>query len=205
MITEFLIAVAISTAAPVQEPVLQSNQETVQAIMDYSVNPVLMTLDTIYNKINTRYNTDEEALRWALQIYKHSKKQGIDPVLFASLIKAESYGNPNAVSVAGALGLTQVIPGLWVGIYPECGPTYLNSPDGIGFKNPVTNICYGTSILNHYYWKSVIWVVASMIPGSIMVIPAFDVQYALNLYSGFSTQYAKKTSPYSHRIMEGTF
>ncbi|MGE0601038.1 MAG: transglycosylase SLT domain-containing protein [Dehalococcoidia bacterium] len=39
-----------------------------------------------------------------------SQKANIDPLFFASLVRQESLWDPNAGSVAGALGLTQVIP-----------------------------------------------------------------------------------------------
>ena len=45
----------------------------------------------------------------------------IDPLFFAALIRAESLWDPNAGSVAGALGLTQVIPSTGEGIARALG------------------------------------------------------------------------------------
>ncbi len=41
-----------------------------------------------------------------------AKARGIDPALIAGLIRQESNWNPRAVSVAGARGLTQIMPGV---------------------------------------------------------------------------------------------
>ena len=46
-------------------------------------------------------------------------RQGIDPVLFARQITAESDFNPNAVSKAGAVGIAQIMPAL----HPAVDPT----------------------------------------------------------------------------------
>jgi len=46
-------------------------------------------------------------------------RQGIDPVLFARQITAESDFNPNAVSKAGAVGIAQIMPAL----HPTVDPT----------------------------------------------------------------------------------
>ncbi len=205
MITEFFIAVALSTATVVDTPVIQNQTEFVQEILDQSSNPFLVSFNKIYNTINTRYNTEKEALRWSFQIYTHSTKRNIDPVMFAHLVRNESYGNPNAVSVANATGLTQIIPSYWAERFPECGPTNINDQNHTGLKNPVTNICYGTSVLNYYLWQTVVWKIFPLVLGIVRVVPVFDMQHALNMYSGFSGQYANQTSPYSFRIMEGTF
>lgn len=207
MITEFFIAVALATATVVDTPVVQNQTEFVQEILDKSSNPFLVALDKIYDKINTRYNTEEEARAWALQIYIHSTARNINSVMFAALVRNESYGNPDAISVAGAIGLTQIIPSYWAERFPKCGETDINDRNHTGLRNPVTNICYGTEVLRYYYWKTIVWAVLPLVPvpGSVLLIPVFDVQHALNMYSGFSGQYSNQTSPYSSRIMEGTF
>ena len=48
--------------------------------------------------------------RWAPQIRRHAVACGLDPVLVAALITAESCGDHRAVSPQGARGLMQVMP-----------------------------------------------------------------------------------------------
>ncbi|MCY3506250.1 MAG: transglycosylase SLT domain-containing protein [Chloroflexi bacterium] len=74
----------------------------------------------IARRIQLILNLDNEALpdpfvrlRYPLQhaalLEEHGKANGLDPLLLAALIYQESRWNPTAVSVANAVGLTQVI------------------------------------------------------------------------------------------------
>lgn len=47
---------------------------------------------------------------FAVTLDAESRKAGVDPLFLASLVRQESFWDPSAGSVAGALGLTQVIP-----------------------------------------------------------------------------------------------
>ncbi len=199
MITELLVAVAISTATNV-EPLREQDSAAIQKILTPPINSFLAQFESVVKLIKTRYNTQEEALSWVLYIYKYTKKSRIHPKLFAALVRTESYGNPNAISVAGAAGLTQVIPTFWSNVYPECGLTTVVVRREQGFMNPETSICYGASILNFYIVKSITWYIIELIPGLKFVFPVVDMNYALNMYSGFAGQYANRNSPYSSRI-----
>ena len=58
----------------------------------------------------------EGAQRWSFAIESAAHKAGIDPRLLAAVTWAESRFNPDAVSSAGAIGLTQLMPGTAEGL-----------------------------------------------------------------------------------------
>jgi hypothetical protein len=68
-------------------------------------------------------------------------KYGLDTRLVSGLLLVENpWLDPGAVSHAGAVGLFQVMPTVWDGVYPDCGD--LSTVAG--------NMCYGLRILRHY-------------------------------------------------------
>lgn len=68
-----------------------------------------------------------------------SKATDIDPIVFLSLIKQESAFNANAISVAGARGLMQLMPGTARLIKRKISPQQLS--------NPLINIQIGTTLV----------------------------------------------------------
>ena len=72
-----------------------------------------------------------------------SHTNGVPPGLIRAVVMAESAGNPSAISVAGAQGLMQLMPGTAAG----CG---VSNP-----FDPTQNVQCGTgylrSLLNHYH------------------------------------------------------
>lgn len=56
-------------------------------------------------------------------------KAGVDPLFLASLVRQESFWDPSAGSVAGALGLTQVIPETGAAIAAQLGVTDFEPAD----------------------------------------------------------------------------
>ena len=63
--------------------------------------------------LDTQYSDYTKPKDLAHHIWRASKSNNIDPLLLTSLVEAESGFNPNAVSRAGAVGITQVVPRHW--------------------------------------------------------------------------------------------
>ena len=77
--------------------------------------------------------------RWSNIIELYASQRGIDPNFVAAIITEESKGNPNTVSLAGAVGLMQVMP-------YEAGFTW--RPKAQVLKRPSENLSWGTSTLS---------------------------------------------------------
>jgi len=58
---------------------------------------------------------------YAATLANEARKAGLDPLWMASVVRQESFWDPDAGSVAGALGLTQVIPPTGAAIAAELG------------------------------------------------------------------------------------
>lgn len=71
---------------------------------------------------------------WAGAIEEVAGRYGLDPRLLAALVWAESGFDPSAVSPAGAIGLTQLMPGTAVGL-------------GVDPRDPLQNLEGGTRYL----------------------------------------------------------
>ena len=97
--------------------------------------PKLKKSAQLLKKYNPNLN-DEIALGYALKIYECSDDE-VSLNILTALIVVESSANHRAVSRKGALGLTQVMPGIW-----KCDREIL--------VNPYKNIEIGSSILRYY-------------------------------------------------------
>ncbi|MCU0494971.1 MAG: transglycosylase SLT domain-containing protein [Chloroflexaceae bacterium] len=78
-------------------------------------------------------------------VLEESRKAGVDPLLFYSLLRQESLFNPNATSSAGARGLAQVMPSTAEGIAQRLGVQPF-SPDDL--YHPEVSVRFGTFYLS---------------------------------------------------------
>ena len=124
------------------------------------------TIDRLFRLVNKVREDTVYTKRLAWVVVQAGYRYDVPPELIASVIVVESYLDSTAISSAGAVGLMQIMPNWWAGVYPECGSSL---PD------PETNICYGTRILSWY-------------------LEYFDhkVLSALNGYSGGAIRYGAR-------------
>lgn len=78
-------------------------------------------------------------------VEKYSAKYGIEPELVYAVIKTESSFNPDAVSEADAVGLTQITPETFDWIKTKLGEENNNS----SLHDPETSIKYGAFFLGY--------------------------------------------------------
>ncbi len=78
------------------------------------------------------------------QVNESAREQGVSPLLLLALVRQESYFDAGAVSVAGALGLTQVVPSTGSDIAEALGVTDFRESD---LLNPETSLRFGAYYL----------------------------------------------------------
>jgi murein DD-endopeptidase MepM/ murein hydrolase activator NlpD len=66
--------------------------------------------DAATRKALATFDKVADGIPFAAEIRQAAVRAGIDPLLLASLVKAESSFHPRSVSYAGAMGLTQLMP-----------------------------------------------------------------------------------------------
>lgn len=81
---------------------------------------------------------------YASTVVHEARKAGIDPLFFAALIRQESFWDPAAGSVAGALGLTQVIPPTGEAIAASLGVSEFEASD---LFRPAVSLEFGADYL----------------------------------------------------------
>ena len=94
--------------------------------------------------LSQRYRVAADAAEEAVSAaHLASEQVGVDPLLVLAVIAIESSFDPNAVSLAGAEGLMQVVPRYH-------GDTLKEHGGNDAVRDPKTNILVGTRILEQY-------------------------------------------------------
>jgi len=65
----------------------------------------------------------------------------VDPLMIAGIIHVESGGDSLAVSHVGAVGLGQIMPKVWGGVFPQCGED---------LRSLETGVCYTINVWRYY-------------------------------------------------------
>jgi soluble lytic murein transglycosylase-like protein len=94
---------------------------------------------------------DVSGLPYADKINQAGRIYGLNPEVIAAVIKAESSFQPRALSIAGAYGLMQVIPGTWRLVNSQtkiCSGRHAGECGSDCFYDPDLNIAVGTYYLS---------------------------------------------------------
>jgi soluble lytic murein transglycosylase-like protein len=141
-LTQHAATVPDSDVDPVAAPALEKHQAKLP------VEPAIGSRDPKHRALaahlSRRYRINPEAAEEMVSTaYLAGEQVGLDPVLVLAVIAIESSFDPNAVSVAGAKGLMQIIPR-----YHE---DKLEEHGGSGaVRDPLINVLVGTRILEQY-------------------------------------------------------
>lgn len=81
---------------------------------------------------------------WAAEVLIAARQVGLPESLLRAVLRAESAGDPRAVSRAGAMGLMQLMPGTWADLRADLGL----GPDPFA---PADNILAGATYLRRLY------------------------------------------------------
>ena len=100
-------------------------------------------LTDMNNRLGSRVEDPEERLTILKKVHYEARRADLDPQLILALIAVESNFDRFAISVAGAIGLMQIMP-FWL---DEIG-----RPDD-NLLHIDTNLRYGCTILRYYYDK----------------------------------------------------
>ena len=81
---------------------------------------------------------------WTAEVHQASKRVGLPEPLIRAVLRAESGGDPQAVSRAGAMGLMQLMPATWTDLRRELGL-------GADPFQPADNLLAGATYLRRLY------------------------------------------------------
>jgi hypothetical protein len=92
---------------------------------------------------------DRVAAEWLPDVQRIAAEHGVPWEVMAAMVGLESGGDPNSVSVAGAVGLMQIMPDLWRGSF---GGAYDDFE-----SDPIDNLHLGASILRSNFERYGRW------------------------------------------------
>ena len=118
--------VDMNVAAVSENPVNQQVEEIT------AVEPAVESAVAVTGSISPIFTA--EVQHWENQIVKWSAAHDLDPNIVATIMQIESCGNPEAVSIAGARGLFQVMPFHFSGGEDMMDPD-TNARRGLNFYN----------------------------------------------------------------------
>ncbi len=81
---------------------------------------------------------------WATEVHQAAARVGLPEPLIRAVLRAESRGDPRAVSRAGAMGLMQLMPATWASLRRELGL-------GADPFQPADNLLAGATYLRRLY------------------------------------------------------
>ena len=90
------------------------------------------------------FQTFHREKNWRVLAAKYAYRTGLDPAMVMAVIRAESAGNPSAVSRAGARGLMQLMPSTAKEVAGNAGVRYRGADD---LFDPDLNVRLGTLYL----------------------------------------------------------
>jgi cell wall-associated NlpC family hydrolase len=114
-----LLATAQNGAAAAATPAtttLPTTATTTLPTGTYATDPTATAASTAATSTTAVAATGVDASPYDSMIVQAAQANGVDPALLKALVRAESNFNPNAVSGAGAIGLTQLMPGTAAGL-----------------------------------------------------------------------------------------
>jgi soluble lytic murein transglycosylase-like protein len=106
-------------------------------------NAISTDVEALSKLVAGKYRVSRNATRELVHTaYREGMRTGVDPLLILAVVGVESRFNPLAESVAGAVGLMQVIPRFHADKYDARG--------GQSVLDPQTNISVGAKVLKEY-------------------------------------------------------
>jgi len=127
---QFDVTPTVPTSAPTNVPTIIQPTPTMQAAPQVALQPAPPVI--------VEPSLPSQAEQYRNTIIQAAQRYSVDPKLIGSIMAVESNGDPNAISISGAIGLMQVMPA-------ETG--YPSRPGRASLFDTTLNINTGVGIL----------------------------------------------------------